>query len=79
MAEAYLKDKKRLLPCAAWLDGQYGVKGMYVGVPVILGANGVERVVEITFNPEEKAAFDKSCAAVKGLVDAAVEIDKKAS
>ena len=78
MAEAYLKDKKRLLPCAAWLDGQYGVKGMYVGVPVILGAGGVERVVEIALNPDEKAAFDKSVGAVKGLIDAAVEIDKKA-
>src|SRR5208282_3598829 len=74
MAEAYLKDKKRLLPCAAWLDGQYGVKGMYVGVPVILGGGGVERVVEIALNPDEKAAFDKSCGAVKGLIDAAVEI-----
>jgi len=78
MAEAYLKDKKRLLPCAAWLDGQYGVKGMYVGVPVVLGAGGVERVVEIALNPEEKTAFDKSVGAVKGLIDAAVEIDKKA-
>jgi malate dehydrogenase len=79
MAEAYLKDKKRLLPCAAWLDGKYGLKGMYVGVPVILGAGGVERVVEITLNADEKAAFDKSCAAVKSLIDAAVEIDKKAA
>src|SRR5947209_15016402 len=65
MAEAYLRDKKRLLPCAAWLDGQYGVKGMYVGVPVVIGAGGVERVVEISLNADEKAGFDKSCAAVK--------------
>jgi malate dehydrogenase len=79
MAEAYLKDKKRLLPCAAWLNGQYGLKGMYVGVPVILGAGGVERIVEISLNADEKAAFDKSCAAVKGLIDAAIDIDKKAA
>jgi len=79
MAESYLKDKKRLLPCAAWLDGQYGVKGMYVGVPVVIGAGGVERVVEIALNADEQAGFDKSCAAVRGLIDASVEIDKKAA
>jgi malate dehydrogenase len=79
MAEAYLKDKKRLLPCAAWLDGQYGLKNMYVGVPVVIGAGGVERVVEIALNADEKAAFDQSCAAVKGLIDAAIAIDKKAA
>jgi malate dehydrogenase len=69
MAESYLKDKKRLLPCAAYLNGEYGVKGMYVGVPVIIGANGVERVVEIKLNAAEKRNFDKSVKAVKGLVD----------
>jgi malate dehydrogenase len=79
MAESYLKDKKRLLPCAAWIDGQYGVKGMYVGVPVVLGAGGVEKIVEITLNADEQAMFDKSVAAVKGLVDATVEIQKKAA
>jgi len=71
MAESYLRDKKRVLPCAAWLDGQYGVKDMYVGVPVVIGAGGVERIVEIEFNPEEKKLFDASVAAVRGLVDAA--------
>src|SRR5213075_2082907 len=55
MAEAYLRDKKRVLPCAAWLDGQYGVKDLYVGVPVVIGAGGVERIVEISLNSEEKA------------------------
>jgi len=71
MAEAYLRDKKRVLPCAAWLDGQFGVKDMYVGVPVVLGAGGVERIVEIELEPDEKQQFDASVAAVKGLVDAA--------
>jgi malate dehydrogenase len=69
MAEAYLRDKKRVLPCAAWLDGQYGVRDLYVGVPAVLGAGGVERIVEISLHDEEKAAFDKSVAAVRGLVD----------
>jgi len=69
MAEAYLRDKKRVLPCAAWLDGQYGVKELYVGVPVVIGAGGVERVVEISLNREERAAFDKSVAAVRELID----------
>ena len=69
MAESYLRDKKRVLPCAAWLDGQYGVKDLYVGVPVVLGAGGVERIVEIELNDAEKAAFDKSVAAVRGLID----------
>src|SRR6202011_5792899 len=68
MAEAYLRDKKRVLPCAAWLTGQYGVKDVYVGVPVVLGAGGVERIVEIALNADEKAQFDKSVEAVKGLV-----------
>ncbi|MGH7007459.1 MAG: malate dehydrogenase [Stellaceae bacterium] len=70
MAESYLRDKKRVLPCAAWLDGPYGVKGVYVGVPVVLGAKGVERVVEIALNADEKAAFDKSVGAVKTLLEA---------
>jgi malate dehydrogenase len=69
MAEAYLRDKKRVLPCAAFLTGQYGVKDLYVGVPVVIGAKGVERIVEIALNAEEKAAFDKSVAAVRGLCD----------
>ena len=71
MADAYLKDKKRVLPCAAYLTGEYGVDGMYIGVPVVLGANGVERIVEIEFDAEEKAMFEVSVEAVKGLVEAA--------
>jgi malate dehydrogenase len=69
MAESYLKDKRRVLPCAAMLNGEYGVKGLYVGVPVVIGANGVEKVVEIDLNKAEKAMFDKSVAAVRGLID----------
>jgi malate dehydrogenase len=68
MADAYLKDKKRLLACAAHLSGQYGVTGIYVGVPVILGAGGVEKIVEIDLNAEEKAMFDHSVNSVKELV-----------
>jgi malate dehydrogenase len=67
MADAYLKDKKRLLPCAAYVDNAYGLDGMYVGVPVILGAGGVERVVEIVLNEEEQAMFAHSVDAVKAL------------
>ena len=69
MAAAYLKDQKRLLPCAAYVDGQYGLDGMYVGVPVIIGENGVERIVEIKLNDEEQIMFDNSVAAVKTLND----------
>ena len=71
MAEAYLKDKKRVLPCAALLTGQYGIHDLYVGVPVVIGAGGVERIVEIKLSPAEKAAFEKSCGAVRELVQAA--------
>ncbi len=60
MAEAYLKDKKRVLPCAAHLSGQYGVKDMYVGVPTVIGAGGVERIIEIDLNKAEQKMFDKS-------------------
>ncbi len=70
MAESYLRDKKRLLPCAAYLTGQYGVDGIYVGVPVIIGAGGVERIVEIAMTDDEKKMFDHSVNAVKGLVEA---------
>jgi malate dehydrogenase len=69
MAESFLLDKKRVLPCAAHLKGEYGVKDLYVGVPVILGAGGVEKVVEIDLNASEKAMFDKSVSAVRGLID----------
>ena len=77
MAESYLKDKKRLLPCAAWLNGQYGVKDLYVGVPVVIGEGGVERVVEIELNKAEKKMFDGSVEAVKGLIAACQKIDPK--
>ena len=70
MAEAYLKDKKRVLPCAAWLDGEYGVDGLYVGVPAVIGGGGVERIVEITLDADEQAAFAHSVNAVRTLVDA---------
>jgi malate dehydrogenase len=75
MAEAYLKDQKRVLPCAAYVDGNYGLNGFYVGVPTVIGAEGVERVVEIKMNKDEQEMFDKSINAVKGLVAACKEID----
>jgi len=75
MAEAYLKDQKRMLPCAAHVDGAYGLNGFYVGVPTVIGAGGVERVVEIKMNKDEQAMFDKSVDAVKGLVEACKGID----
>jgi malate dehydrogenase len=75
MAEAYLKDQKRVLPCAAHVDGAYGLKATYVGVPTIIGAGGVERIVEIALNRSEKAMFDKSVEAVRGLVEACKAID----
>ncbi|MDO9382202.1 MAG: malate dehydrogenase [Hyphomicrobiaceae bacterium] len=74
MAESFLKDKKRVLPCAAYLNGEYGVKGLYVGVPTIIGAGGAERVVEIDLNSAERAMFMKSIESVKGLVDACIKI-----
>lgn len=74
MAEAYLRDKKRVLPCAAHLDGQYGVKDMYVGVPTVIGAGGVERVIEIDLNKAEQGMFDKSVSSVKGLCEACIGI-----
>lgn len=69
MAESYLKDQKRVLPCAAYLTGQYGVKGLYIGVPVILGKDGVEKIIEIELDKTEKTFFEKSVAAVKELVE----------
>jgi len=77
MAEAYLLDRKRVLPVAAWLTGQYGVKDLYVGVPAVIGAGGAERIVEIKLNADEKAMLDKSIAAVKTLCDVAAGILKK--
>ncbi len=76
MAESYLKDKKRLLPCAAHLTGQYGVDDLYVGVPIIIGANGVERIVEIELKDEAKKNFDVSVDAVKELLVACKGIDE---
>ncbi|MEM7243618.1 MAG: malate dehydrogenase, partial [Pseudomonadota bacterium] len=75
MAEAYLKDQKRLLPCAAHIKDAYGVKDLYVGVPTVIGAGGIERVVEIKLNKDEQAMFDNSVAAVNGLVEACIGID----
>ncbi|MDB5597689.1 MAG: mdh [Hyphomicrobiales bacterium] len=75
MAEAYLKDKRRVLPCAAQLNGEYGVTDMYVGVPVVIGANGVEKIVEIELDAAEKEMFAKSVASVKSLVDACKTIN----
>jgi malate dehydrogenase len=69
MVEAILKDKKKILPCSAYLDGQYRTKGLYVGVPVKLGRSGVEQIIEIKLTPDEQAAFDKSTAAVRELVN----------
>jgi malate dehydrogenase len=74
MAESYLLDKKRVVPCAAWLNGEYGVKDLYVGVPVVIGARGVERVVEIELNSSERTMFDKSVASVETLVEACKKI-----
>ncbi len=69
MAESYLKDKKRVLPCAAHLTGQYGVDDLYVGVPVVIGAGGVEKIIEVELQADERAGFDNSVNAVRGLVD----------
>ncbi|HEU4660409.1 MAG TPA: malate dehydrogenase [Pseudolabrys sp.] len=74
MAESYLLDKKRVLPCAAWLNGEYGIKNLYVGVPIVIGAKGVERVVEIELNSTERDMFEKSAEAVQGLVEACKKI-----
>ena len=75
MAESYIKDLKKTLPCAAYLDGEYGVKSLHAGVPVIIGNNGVEKVVELTLDKNEKTNFDLSIKAVKKLFDSAVKID----
>jgi malate dehydrogenase len=69
MVEAILHDKKKILPCAAYLEGEYGISGLFVGVPVKLGANGIEQIIEIKLQPEEKAALDKSAASVRELVN----------
>ena len=75
MAESYIKDLKKTLPCAAYLNGEYGVKGTYAGVPVVIGKNGVEKIIEIDLSSEEKKQFDYSINAVQELFDAAKKID----
>ena len=75
MAESYLKNLKKQLPCAVYLNGEYGVKDIYAGVPVIIGSNGVEKIVELDLSSEEKKNFDKSIGAVRELFDAAKKID----
>jgi malate dehydrogenase len=75
MATSYLKDKKRVLPCATWLDGQYGQKGLYVGAPTVIGAGGAERVIEFPLNDDEKAMFAKSVESVQGLLAACKQIE----
>lgn len=79
MAESYLLDQKRILPCAAWLSGEYGISDLYVGVPVIIGANGVEKVVELDLTPDEKDAFTKSVAGVRSLIADTRKITSQAS
>ncbi len=74
MAESYLRDKKRVLPCAAYLNGEYAIKDLYVGVPAVIGANGIERIVEIQLTSAERAMFDKSTEAVRTLVEACKSI-----
>jgi malate dehydrogenase len=69
MAEAVLLDKKRILPCCAYLDGEYGINGLYVGVPVKLGANGLEQIIEIKLTEDEQAALNKSAESVRELVE----------
>ena len=79
MAESYLKDKKRLLPSAAYCTGQYGVKGLYLGVPAIIGAGGIEKIVEISLNAPEKKMLQKSIDAVKGLNAVVEKMEKDAA
>jgi malate dehydrogenase len=69
MVEAILRDKKKILPCSVYLEGEYGIQGLFVGVPVKLGARGLEQIIQIKLTPEEDAALKKSAAAVKELVD----------
>jgi malate dehydrogenase len=77
MAEAYLKDEKRVLPVAAYVNGPYGIKDLYVGVPVVIGEKGVERIVELNLLPDEKAALDNSADAVRVLIDACIKMDPR--
>ena len=79
MAESYLKNQKKQLPCAAYLKGEYGVKDLFAGVPVIIGKNGVEKVIELELSNDEKKQFSHSIQAVKDLFDAAKKIDPSLS
>ncbi len=77
MAESYLKDQKRVLPCAVYVNGPYGIKDLYVGVPAVIGEKGIERILELELTAEEKAALAKSADAVKGLIDACKALEPK--
>jgi len=77
MAESYLKDKKRVLPCACYVDGPYGIKDLYVGVPAVIGEGGIERIVELELTETEKAQLDKSAGSVRGLIDACKTLDPR--
>jgi len=77
MAESYLKDKKRVLPCACFVDGPYGIKNLYVGVPAVIGENGIERIVQLELTGDEKAQLEKSADAVRGLIDACKKLDTR--
>ena len=77
MAESYLRDQKRVLPCAAYVDGKYGLKDLYCGVPVVIGSGGVERIVELTLTKEERTQFDKSVGSVKGLIEACRKLEPR--
>jgi malate dehydrogenase len=77
MAESFLKDQKRVLPCAAYVDGKYGLKDMYVGVPVVIGEKGVERIVELELTEDERAMFEKSVDSVRGLIEACKKLDPR--
>ena len=79
MADSYLKDKKRVLPCAAYLNGEYGIKGMFVGVPAVIGAGGIERVVELQLTKREARMLAKSVAAVRGLVEVCKKLKRKSA
>jgi malate dehydrogenase len=77
MAQSYLRDKRRILPCAAYVNGAYGIDGLYLGVPVVIGENGVEKIVELELTPEERAALVKSADSVRGLIDACKKLEPK--
>jgi malate dehydrogenase len=77
MAQSYLRDKKRVLPCAAYVNGPYGIKDLYVGVPVVIGENGVEKILELELTAEERAALVKSADSVRGLIDACKKLEPK--